>query len=134
MKSFQRYYHEKTVLNLIDNIELEDVGTVKCMADSGNSAFNVLDGREVKFEGNKVSFLSTDKNIKVVKDVFDTITIHIGSGVNEKRPVVKFNIIFNSRRYYNVPFSIADRSKNETEVLLGREFLSKLDALIDVNS
>jgi len=104
------------------------------MADSGNSAYNVLDGREVELKDNKVSFFTTDRNIKMVKDVFDTITIHIGSGVNEKRPVVKFNIIFNGRRYYNVPFSIADRSKNETDVLLGREFLSKLDALIDVNS
>lgn len=134
MKSFLRYYQEKTILSLIDNIDLEGVGTVKCMADSGNSAYNVLDGREVELKDNKVSFFTTDRNIKMVKDVFDTITIHIGSGVNEKRPVVKFNIIFNGRRYYNVPFSIADRSKNETDVLLGREFLSKLDALIDVNS
>ena len=134
MKSFLNYFKEKTILNLIDNITLEGVGTVKCMADSGNSAFNVLDGRDIEFKDNKVVFTTTNKNIKLEKDVFDTITIHIGSGVNEKRPVMKFSIIYNNKKYLNVPFSIADRSKNETEVLLGREFLTKLDALIDVNS
>lgn len=133
MKSFFNYCKEKNVLDLIDDITLDTVGTVKSMADSGNSAYNVLDARDVKINNNEVEFTTTEKNIKVTKPIIDSIVIHIGSGVNEDRPVVEFDIKFKNKTYNKIKFSLADRSKNETPVLLGREFLTKLDALIDVN-
>jgi len=134
VKPFRCYYSEKSVVNLIEPITIEGVGTVESMADSGNSAFNVLDGREIQMDGNKVRFVSTTKNLPLHKDIADTIVIHIGSGVNEDRPIVEFDITFKGKKYNKVKFSIADRSKNETPVLLGREFLKSLDALIDINS
>jgi len=133
VKSFFNYCKEKNVLDLIDDITLDTVGTVKSMADSGNSAYNVLDARDVKINNNEVEFTTTEKNIKVTKPIIDSIVIHIGSGVNEDRPVVEFDIKFKNKTYNKIKFSLADRSKNETPVLLGREFLTKLDALIDVN-
>ena len=134
MKPFRRYYYEKNVVNLIEPIIIEGVGTVESMADSGNSAFNVLDGRDIQINGNKVRFVSTAKNLPLQKDIADTIVIHIGSGVNEDRPIVEFDIVFKGKKYNKVKFSIADRSKNETPVLLGREFLKSLNALIDINN
>jgi hypothetical protein len=134
VKPFRRYYYEKNVVNLIEPITIEGVGTVESMADSGNSAFNVLDGRGIQINGDKVQFVSTAKNLSLQKDIADTIVIHIGSGVNEDRPIVEFDIVFKGKKYNKVKFSIADRSKNETPVLLGREFLKSLNALIDINS
>jgi hypothetical protein len=134
VKSFKRFFSEKTILNLIENITLEGVGTLKCMADSGNSAYNVIDGRELRIEGDTLHFISTDANTPLAKQIVDTITIHIGSGVNEERPIVAFNLEFKGKKYNNVKFSVADRSKNETPVLLGREFLKTLDALIKIGA
>jgi hypothetical protein len=140
MLSFKSFYKENNqVLRLYEDIEIEGVGTLKAMSDSGNSAFNVLDGRDVQINGTEVSFITTNKNIPIgSKSVVDTIKIHIGSGVNEDRPVVLFNIKFLGNEYKGVPFSIADRSDNDTPVLLGKEFFellknaNKTDVLINV--
>jgi hypothetical protein len=140
MLSFKSFYRENNqVLKLYENIEIEGVGALEAMSDSGNSAFNVLDGRDVEINGTEVSFVTTNKNIPISnKSIVDTIKIHIGSGVNEDRPVVVFNIKFLGNEYKNVPFSIADRSDNDTPVLLGKEFFELLknanntDVLINV--
>jgi len=127
MISFKTYF-ESNVLKLYETIYLENLGELKAMSDSGNSAYNVLDGRDIEIfdNGKKVKFLSTERNLPVEKDIVDTIKIHIGSNVNEDRPVVSFNIKFKSNEYKNIQFSIADRSGNETPILLGREFFETL--------
>jgi len=127
MISFKTYF-ESNVLKLYETIYLENLGELKAMSDSGNSAYNVLDGRDIEIFGNgkKVKFLSTERNLPVEKDIVDTIKIHIGSNVNEDRPVVSFNIKFKGNEYKNIKFSIADRSGNETPILLGREFFETL--------
>ena len=133
MTPFRQYYYEKNIVNLIEPITIEGVGVVDSMADSGNSAFNVLDGRDIQMENGAVTFVSTPNNLRLQKNITDTIVIHIGSGVNEDRPIVEFDIVFKGKKYNKVKFSIADRSRNETPVLLGMEFLQKLNALIDIN-
>ena len=133
MNPFRQYYYEKNIVNLIEPITIEGVGVVDSMADSGNSAFNVLDGRDIQMENGAVTFVSTPNNLRLQKNITDTIVIHIGSGVNEDRPIVEFDIVFKGKKYSKVKFSIADRSRNETPVLLGMEFLQKLNALIDIN-
>jgi len=127
MISFKTYF-ESNVLKLYETIYLENLGELKAMSDSGNSAYNVLDGRDIEIfdNGKKVKFLSTERNLPVEKDIVYTIKIHIGSNVNEDRPVVSFNIKFKSNEYKNIQFSIADRSGNETPILLGREFFETL--------
>jgi hypothetical protein len=132
VKPFLSFYHERNIINLIETIDIEGIGSIQAMADSGNSAYNVLDGRDLEVNNKKVRFVTTEKSLQIEKDIIDTIVIHIGSGVNENRPVVHFNIIFKGKKYNNVKFSVADRSKNETPVLLGRDFLSSLNALINV--
>lgn len=127
MTSFKAFY-ETNVLKLYETIYLEGLGEIKAMADSGNSAYNVLDGRNIEFFNDKknVKFTSTSNEYSVEKPVVETIKIHIGSNVNEDRPVVIFDVKFKDKEYKNIQFSIADRSGNETPILLGRQFFDTL--------
>jgi len=128
MISFAKYISETNVLKLYETIYLEGLGELKSMSDSGNTAYNVLDARDIEMFDNdkRVKFITTDKNITLEKEVVEPIKIHIGSNVNEDRPVVMFNIKFKNNEYKNIKFSLADRSNNETPVLLGREFFDIL--------
>lgn len=127
MVNFKTFF-ETHVLKLYETVYLDGLGELKAMSDSGNSAYNVLDGRNVEFYDNdkKVRFTSTENNYPVDKNVVETIKIHIGSNVNENRPVVLFDIKFKGNEYKNIQFSVADRSGNETPILLGREFFETL--------
>jgi hypothetical protein len=70
----------------------------------------------------------------VEKDLIETITINLGAGNMEKRPVVEFDVKVGNRIFKNVRFSIGNRSSNEHKVLVGKDFIeNELDALIDVS-
>ena len=115
-------------MKLYETVYLDGLGELKAMSDSGNSAYNVLDGRNVEFYDNDktVRVTSSENNYPWDKNVVETIKIHIGSNVNENRPVVLFDIKFKGNEYKNIQFSVADRSGNETPILLGREFFETL--------
>jgi len=141
MISFKAFY-EAVEIGLIENINLEGLGELPAKSDSGNMAFNVLHGLDVNILGNKVKFKTVGNNI-LEKELLKTkeapegiIDINIGSGNIEKRPVVGFNVTIkrdgSEVKFNNVPFSIADRQDNETPILLGMDFLIKINAKIDV--
>ena len=132
MKSFKQFY-EKTVIGLIEQIELYGIGPVDAKIDSGNGAFNVLHGEDITQQGNKVTF-TTINNKRIIKDIKDHITINVGAGNIEDRPVVTFRMKFGGREFDNVPFSIGNRSANEYKILIGKDFIKQLDALIDIDS
>jgi len=141
MKTFNSIYRtyylneittDDDVIGLVEPIKIKDIGDVDAKVDSGNGAYNVLHGVNFETRGKNIIF-STVNNKRVKKQIVDTIIIHIGSGNKEERPVVLFDIIFDGQKYTDVPFSIADRSKNEYPVLIGKEFVSKIDKLIDVD-
>jgi hypothetical protein len=132
MEPFKQFY-EKTVVGLIENIDLYGVGTVEAKIDSGNGAYNVLHGENISRQGNKVTF-TTINNKRIIKEIEDIVVINVGAGNIEERPVVKFRIKFGGREFDNVPFSIGDRSTNEYKVLVGKDFIKQLDALIDIDS
>jgi len=130
MTSFKQFY-KRPVLGVGEVIDIAGIGPVKAKIDSGNEAFNVLHGTNIKDENNEVSF-TTVNNKSIKKPRHNTITIHIGSGVKEDRPVVLFDIKVDGKEYKDVPFSIADRTENEEPVLVGEPFVKQLNALIDV--
>jgi hypothetical protein len=130
MTSFKQFY-KRPVLGVGEVINIAGIGPVKAKVDSGNEAFNVLHGTNIKDENNEISFTTID-NKKIKKPKHDTITIHIGSGVKEDRPVVLFDIKIDGREYRDIPFSIADRTENDEPVLVGEPFVNQLNALIDV--
>jgi len=141
MKTFNSIYRtyylneittDDDVIGLVEPIKIKDIGDVDAKVDSGNGAYNVLHGVNFETRGKNIIF-STVNNKRVKKQIVDTIIIHIGSGNKEERPVVLFDIIFDGQKYTDVPFSIADRSENEYPVLIGKEFVSKIDKLIDVD-
>ena len=120
------------IVGLVEKIYIEDIGEVDAKIDSGNGAYNVINGEVVSKRGDNI-IVKTIGGKKLKKKVVDTIIIHIGSGGKEDRPVVLFDIKLGDEEYKDVPFSIADRSENEYPVLIGKLFLSKIDKLIDVD-
>lgn len=123
----------RPVLNTIEEVYVDGIGVLRAKVDSGNEAYNVLHGIDIKNNGNTITF-KTVGDKELTGTVKELITIHIGSGVKEKRPVIELNIRMHEKDYANVPFSIADRSENEEPILIGEPFLKKIDALIDVNN
>jgi len=132
MKKFKQYFEEKTVLGLIEFFHIDGVGKVAAKLDSGNGAFNVLHGEDIQLQGDKV-FFRTVNGRTLIKDKKDTITINVGAGNTEDRPVVEFDMRVGDREFKGVPFSIGNRSSNIFKILVGKEFIEQeLDALIDV--
>lgn len=131
MITFKQFY-EKTVVGLIETIFMDGIGKVQAKIDSGNGAFNVLHGSNIEVHDDVCQF-NTINNKTIKKPIVETITINVGAGNFEERPVVEFNIKIGETPFDNVRFSIGDRSNNEYPVLIGKDFISNdLDALIDV--
>ena len=133
MKKFKQFFAEKTVLGLIEFFDVDGVGKIPSKLDSGNGAFNVIHGEDIQIQGNKVHF-KTVNNKRLMKDKVDDITINVGAGHTEDRPVVNFDLKIGNKEYKDIPFSIGDRTTNLFKILVSKDFIEKeLDALIDVS-
>lgn len=131
MRTFKQYMQEKVTLGVTEVITVKDVGEAVAKVDTGNEAFNVLHGINIKHTGSNVSFTTLHDKV-IERPVINEVEINIGSGNIEKRPVVE--MVFTLRGVtYKEPFSLADRSTNDATVLLGEIFLKKIDATVDVN-
>ena len=133
MKTTFRQFYEKTVIGLVEDIEIAGIGKVSAKVDSGNGYASALDAQDIDRQGNKVTF-TTIGGKRLIKDVIEVVNINVGAGHIEERPVVLFRIKFGGVEFDNIPFSLANRSNNDHKVLIGREFIKQLDALIDVNA
>ena len=123
---------EDGIVGLVERIYVDGIGEVDAKIDSGNGAYNVIHGDVIRKRGNNI-IVKTINGVKLKKKVVDEVVIHIGSGNKELRPVVNFDIKLGDEEYNDIPFSIADRSQNEYGILVGKQFLSKIDKLIDVD-
>jgi hypothetical protein len=124
---------EKLIVGLEEILTLDGIGPIKSKLDSGNGAFNVLHGEDIESDGKLVRF-TTEGGISVEKELKDTITINLGAGNKEERPVVLFDVKFGNKVFKDVPFSIGNRSENAHKILVGKNFISQnLNALIDVS-
>ena len=133
MKKFKQFFAEKAVLGLIEFFDVDGVGKIPSKLDSGNGAFNVIHGEDIQIQGNKVHF-KTVNNKRLMKDKVDDITINVGAGHTEDRPVVNFDLKIGNKEYKNIPFSVGDRTTNLFKILVSKDFIEKeLDALIDVS-
>lgn len=132
MRSFKQYFVEKTVLGLEETIYVDGVGQIRAKLDTGNGAFNVLHGENIEQDGKMVRF-TTENGVVLEKPVTDHITINLGAGNTEDRPVVLLHVKIGDKIFRDVPFSIGNRSQNTHKVLIGKNFIqNELDALIDV--
>jgi len=132
MITFKQYFVEKTILGLEETIYIDGVGQIKAKLDTGNGAFNVLHGVDIVQDGEMVRF-TTENAVSLEKPVSDHITINLGAGNTEDRPVVLLNVKVGNKKFRDIPFSIGNRSENTHKVLIGKTFIQNhLDALIDV--
>lgn len=132
MRSFKQYFVEKTVLGLEETIYIDGVGQLRAKLDTGNGAFNVLHGTDIQQDGEMVRF-TTENGLVLEKPISDHITINLGAGNTEDRPVVLLNVKLGNKIFKDIPFSIGNRTENTHKVLIGKLFIQKeLDALIDV--
>ena len=133
MKKFKQFFIEKQVFGLIEFFDLDGVGKIPAKLDSGNGAYNVLHGEDIQIQGDKV-FFRTENGRTLLKDKKGEITINVGAGNTEDRPVVEFDFSIGNKQFTGIPFTLSDRSTNLYKILVGKEFIeNELDALIDVS-
>ena len=133
MKKFKQFFIEKQVFGLIEFFDLDGVGKIPAKLDSGNGAYNVLHGEDIQIQGDKV-FFRTENGRTLLKDKKGEITINVGAGNTEDRPVVEFDFTIGNKQFTNIPFTLSDRSTNLYKILVSKEFIEdELDALIDVS-
>tara|TARA_R100000315_G_scaffold35002_1_gene14441 strand:+ start:107 stop:547 length:441 start_codon:yes stop_codon:yes gene_type:complete len=133
MKKFNQFFIEKQVLGLIEFFDVDGIGKIPSKLDSGNGAYNVIHGEDIQIQGNKVLF-KTVNNKHLIKDKVDDITINVGAGNTEDRPVVNFDLKIGNREFKDIPFSVGNRSTNLFKILVSKDFIEQeLDALIDVS-
>lgn len=135
MKNFQSFFYEKLILGLIEDIQIDGIGTIASKLDTGNGAHNVLHGEDIEIDtDHKVVRFNTIHSISLEKELLDLITINVGANKKEHRPVVQFDLKMGNKIYKNIPFSIGNRSSNTHKVLIGKPFIENdLNALIDVS-
>lgn len=124
--------YTQDVIGNTEEIYIDGVGDSVCKVDTGNNAFNVIHGMDLENEGDEVIF-NTINDKRIRKKIIDNAVINIGSGIKEDRPVILFNIKLHGKEYPDVKFTISDRTENSEPILLGKEFLSTLNKLIDIN-
>jgi hypothetical protein len=130
MKSFKEFYSEsKITFSPKEPISIVGIGDFSAKIDSGNDAYGVLHGDDIKIEDDIVHFTTSDGK-RIQKRLVDTIKINVGAGVEESRPIVHFDFILKDKKYTNQKFSIGNRSENDEKVLIGLKFLEPLKALI----
>lgn len=110
---------------------LVDGNLVKARVDSGNSSHSALDARDIKVVGENVKFTFNGKQYR--KSVVETVKIHVGSGVVEKRPVVEMDFEIGGKTFKKSKFSLADRSKNIYPVLIGNRFMEQNNVVVHTN-
>ncbi len=133
MKTFLQYIEEKSVLGLIEFFNIDGIGKIPAKLDSGNGAFNVIHGEDIQEQGDKVFFRTVNGRTLLLPRKGE-ITINVGAGNMEHRPVVELDFKIGEKEFKKIPFSIGNRASNLYKILVGKDFIQKdLDALIDVS-
>lgn len=130
MLSFKEYYFlNENSFSPKEEIEIDGVGLYMAKVDTGNDAWCVLHGEDIKVENDTVSF-KTDEGKIIQKPLVDKILVNVGAGTEESRPIVEFDITLKGKKYNKIKFSIGDRKDNDEKVLLGLKFLTDINATV----
>ena len=138
MITFKKFFESNKPLGLIETITFEELGPIEAKIDSGNGAYNVLHGVNIKHDNDQVTF-DTVNDKQITKPVVEFIDINVGSGPDgeptiDNRPVVEFDIEMGDEKYPKTKFSIGSREGNDYKILVGKEFIEQLGGLIDVGA
>ena len=121
---------EEFTVGRVENVKVGG-RTIKARVDSGNSAYSVVDARDVKETKGTVRFIFD--SIKFKRPVVDTVEINMGGGKFEERYVVELDMKIGRKIFENVKFSLSDRSSNVYPVLLGNEFMKENNVVVHTN-
>lgn len=133
-----RLVFERLVIGLEEPVLIKGLGKLIAKIDSGNSGYNVLDGRDFQLEGDMLNFTTVNKDgqdKRVQYKVVEYIDVNIGGGNIQHRPVIELDIKFGNKEYEKIKFSVTDRHDNSSPILICKGFVeNELDALIDVGA
>jgi hypothetical protein len=122
----------RPVLGVVEEIHIDGIGSILAKIDSGNEAYNVLHGLNIKDNKDGTITFDTVNDKQYTAKKTGSIDINIGSGNIESRPTVELSFLLKEKPYQAITFSIADRADNEQQVLIGEPFVRHINALIDV--
>jgi hypothetical protein len=129
MVSFKQYFYEQ-ILGNTEGITIQHVGTVRATVDTGNNGHNVLHAADLNEQDGAVSFNTVNnKHLKLPIKEHITVT---GNNNTNTRPVVLLDCSIGSMQFNKEPFSLADRSEQDTPVLLCRDFIKKNGGVVNV--
>lgn len=125
----ENWRYPTSEIGVVENITVD--GTkYKARIDTGNSTYNSIHADDINLNGNKVTFKMNGK--KRTMPVVEVLTVNVGAGVEEMRPVVEFDVRFGVKQFKKIKFSLADRGENNYPVLVGKEFLTRTKHSVNV--
>lgn len=131
----KKLFLERFIIGVEEPILIKPVGEFVAKIDSGNSGYNVIHGENIQRQGKMLFFTTYDKNgmmKNVSKPVHEEVSINMGGGHVETRPVVLLDVKFADTDYEKIPFSVSDRTNQVNKVLICKDFVcNQLGALID---
>jgi hypothetical protein len=130
MHSYKEFFYEQ-ILGATEGITIQHVGNVKATVDTGNSGYNVLHAIIIDENDDKVKFKTVNDKILELS-VKERITVSGNNNTNE-RPVVLLDCSIGQEQFNQVPFSLADRSQQDTPVLLSKDFIRLNGGVVNVN-
>ncbi len=131
IKEDVKYGGKYNEVGFIEDIEIKGIGKLKAKFDTGSEVYSALHAENIKQSNGMVEFDINGKHLK--KKIIRKQKVDVGSKNIEDRVVVEFPMKLGKKTYPSVRFSLANRSANETEVLMSRDFIDKYDFVVNVN-
>lgn len=115
----------------IEKLTIESIGEMDAKLDTGNGSYCVIHADKWEI---KDGYVTWSHNGKEYEHKVETVKKFMRGGVRceeELRPVVLLNITFNGDTYKDVKFTISNREKMATPILMNRNFLRKANLVIN---
>ena len=116
IKEDVKYGGKYNEVGFIEDIEIKGIGKLKAKFDTGSEVYSALHAENIKQSNGMVEFDINGKHLK--KKIIRKQKVDVGSKNIEDRVVVEFPMKLGKKTYPSVRFSLANRSANETEVLM----------------
>ena len=113
-----------------ETLEVKPFGPLVAKFDTGNSRKNVLHAEDIEVSGKKISFKLNGK--KITTKLYGTYVSVTGAG-EDKRYIVELDINFGGTDYKDIEFGLDDRTRMGTDVLLDRDFMTRLNVVVNPN-
>ena len=129
MVTFLEFFYEKTAISPDVRVNIEGIGEFTAKADTGNDGFNVIHGTDVQNDGDVIHFTCNGKQCSALS--LGSLMVNKGPDHKENRHVISISMAVNGKVYRNQPFTVSDRSGMAEQVLLSKDFLQKMNCVVD---